>query len=540
MHSVHPLISLIIVNYKVAHEIRQLLRSVREAELFDRCEVIIVDNASGDDSETLITKEFSFVQWIALKNNIGFGKACNVAFQKSQGAYVLLINPDTLISQNTLRISYEFMESRPDVGIFGPKIIMPDGTFQYQCRRSFPTPTNSLAYFLKLHKLFPKNPRFGQYIYTSVSPEVSMEVDAVSGSYMFIRHDVFKQLSGFDEAFFMYGEDIDLCARCRHLGYKVWYYPKTQIIHFKGKSGAKNMLRTRIAFYQAMIIFSKKHQHSYGGFLPGWMLNLGIMIQSIIGIGASLVKSFTAGFIDLFIINIVLWTVMSLRFHGASMKIYGDNGLLMVLLHSLLSLCFLCVYAYQGIYLSKRYSIRNVLLSSGIASIFFLTAVFFIKSIAFSRIVFAASVVLISALLIGWRSFLPLIWKNLSRRIYSTGRVLILGNTTIASALLKNLEQDKSARICGIIWPYRTGDTMPGEFNGYPVVGTLDSLGSVLKRYKIDLLLIATQESWYSSIIEALTFSHLRHLTIRWVPHELFQMPTDQLPTPIPLNDFSI
>ncbi len=244
-----PLVSIVIVNYKVPHEICQLLRSLRQAELYDSTEIIIVDNASQDDSRTTITTAFPEVSWIALKNNIGFGKACNVASQNSKGKYLLFINPDTLVSQNTLQVSVDFLEKHPEVGIMGPKVIKPDGTFQPHCRRSFPTPFNIFSHMTGLSKMFPKSELFGKYNLTYVNPDASMEVDAVSGSYMFMRLSLFKTIGGFDETFFMYGEDLDLCVRCQEKGYKVWYHPDTQIIHFKGKSCTKNMIRARMAFY---------------------------------------------------------------------------------------------------------------------------------------------------------------------------------------------------------------------------------------------------------------------------------------------------
>ncbi len=536
-----PLISVVIVNYKVPDEICQLLRSLRQAELYDKTEVIIVDNASKDNSHEIISKEFPDTTWIPLKSNIGFGKACNVGTQNSRGNYLLFLNPDTLVSQNTLRVSVDFLESHPDVGIMGPKIIKPDGSFQPHCRRSFPTPFNAFTYLFGLSKLFPKSKLFGQYNLSYLNPDASMEVDAISGSFIFMRHSLFKDIGGFDKAFFMYGEDLDICVRCREHGYKAWYNPDTQIIHFSGKSCTKNMIRSRIAFYESMVIFSKKYRHSYGAFFPGWVLIIGAIFLAGMNIGGILLKSFRAIFIDLLVVNIIIWAVTSIRFYflPAVSPYFGDNTLLMLGMHIIMSLCFLLIYSYQGVYSSKRYSAGNTLISGLIASILFLTGVFFIKSMAFSRVAFAISAILIPLILVAWRELLPRSLSRLKQWIYSTGKVMIIGSGPIASALIKDTELDKTAQICGIIWPSNS-DTMPGEFEGYPVLGDMKNLSSVLKRQKADLLLIATNESWYSSVIEALTFVHLKHLKIRWVPLSLFENSPDKITDPIPLNDFSI
>ncbi len=537
-----PLISIIIVNYKVPHEICQLLRSLQEAEFYDKTEIIIVDNASGDDSQKIISDACSTVTWIALKNNIGFGKACNVGFQGASGTYILFINPDTLISRNTLRVSVEFLDSHPDVGIMGPKIIKPDGSFQPHCRRSFPTPFNAFAHFSGLSKLFPGSARFGQYKLTHINPDISMEVDAISGSYMFMRHSLCKELGGFDKAFFMYGEDLDLCARCRRLGYKVWYNSDTQIIHFKGKSCTKNVIRSRIAFWEAMIIFSKKYRHSYGAFFPGWFLTINIFILGALNVAGVFFKSSAACFIDLLFINATLWAITTARFHflPADIPYISSKVFLWIGMHIIMSVCFILTYVYQGIYSSERYTKRNAFISGFLASILFFTGIFFIKAMAFSRMAFALSAICIPLVLIGWRTILPRVLTRFKEWIFTTGKVVILGNGPIASALIKETEKDKSARISGIIWPIEDSETMPGEFEGYPILGNLKNIRSILGRQKADLLLIATTESWYSAIIEVLAFLHLRHLTIRWVPNELFEKSADQIPASIPLKDFSV
>ena len=165
------MVSVIIVNYKVPEYLRETLRSLQQAELYDKSEIIVVDNASGDNSQSIITSEFPEINWIQLKNNLGFGKACNIGAQCSSGKYLLFLNPDTVVARNTLSISVKFMQENPKVGLMGPKILNPDGTLQPSCRRSFPTPSVALYHFAGLSRFFPKSKRFGRYNLTYMDPE---------------------------------------------------------------------------------------------------------------------------------------------------------------------------------------------------------------------------------------------------------------------------------------------------------------------------------------------------------------------------------
>lgn len=535
-----PKISIIVVNYKVPEEILRFLQSVEEAEIFDKTEIIIVDNASNDNSQEIITTKFPSVSWIQLKNNIGFGKACNAAAIRAKGEYLLLINPDTLISKSTLQDSYSFMENNPEIGLMGPKIINHDGEFQKQCRRSFPTPANAFFYFTGLAKVFPKNKTFGKYNLSYMDPNESGDVDAISGSFMFIRTKLFKSIGGFDKDFFMFGEDLDLCVKVKGAGYRVYYNPNIQIIHFKGQSCTKNVIRSRLAFYEAMIIFSKKHQHSYGAFFPSWLIILGISIISITNIAGILLKLIVPLLIDLIFINGTLFTVISLRFkYLPNDGPYTVNNIpISLFMHLFISLSYLAANLQQGIYRTDRYSFRRIIVSGLIASILFFTGVYFIKSMGFSRLSFGLSTLLIPLFLAGWRKFLPDTISWFKKRIFYTGNVIILGNSAATMKVIKNIELDRTANIVGIIWPKNS--EIPGAFNGYPVLGNTNNLKSILKEQDANQLLITAPNEWYSNLIEALASNSLKHLTVKWLPEEIASLNEENLPEELILNNFSI
>ena len=532
-------ISIIIVHFKVPDFLQRALRSLRQAQLYDQSEIIIIDNASQDSSKLSILEEFPEVQWIALKSNIGFGKACNVGAQCASGTYLLFLNPDTLISENTLSESVRFLRERPDVGLMGPKILNSDGSLQVSCRRSFPTPSVAFYRLAGLSRLFPKSKRFGRYNLSFLAPDQSSEVDAVSGSFMFMPLALFQEIGGFDETFFMYGEDLDICYRVKEKGYKVWYNPLTQIVHFKGRSSSKMSMRSRKWFYEAMLIFSRKYSRKHKSYLPGWLIIAAIGYFATLTITTTLLKTFTATLIDCFVINALLFGGIVLRFSLAGLdNPYLENIVPMIGMHLLLTASFIVIFVIRGVYSKERYSISNTLVSGLMASVIFMSCVYFINSMAISRIAFLISTIFITALLVIWREGLPRVTGRIKRIIFSTGKVIILGNDEIAASLIKNFEDDQTALIAGVLWP--SNEKFPGEFLGYPVLGTIENIRTVLERDHVDLLLIATVQPWYSHVIEALASSKIKNLTIRWVPHELFTKPLDQLPPVIPLHDFTV
>jgi O-antigen biosynthesis protein len=516
------------------------LQSLRQATLYDQSEIIVVDNASMDDSKQRITGELPEIKWIDLKSNIGFGKACNVGVKSASGIYLLFINPDTLVSQNTLSESVRLLRERPDIGLMGPEILNPDGTLQVSCRRGFPTPTAAFYRFAGLSKLFSKSKRFGQYNLSYLDQKTECEVDAVSGSFMFMPRSLFQDIGGFDEAFFMYGEDLDICYRVKKQGFKVWYNPRTQIIHFKGRSSIKKSFRSKIAFYEAMLVFSRKYHRLHRSFFPGWLIAAAIVSKATITIVASLFRASTATFIDFALINTILFVGISLRFvlSGKQSPYTGSHLFILIGMHVLLTVSFILSFAIRGVYSKERYSVSSAFGAGAVASAIFMSCVYFVNSMAFSRIAFLIATICITLMLVVWRELLPVLVGRLKRMIYSTGNVIVLGNDAVAASLIKNVEDDSTAHITGVLWPIQ--EQFPGEFMGYPVLGGIENIRLVLERGGIDLLLISTAQPWYSYVIEALASLKVKNLTIRWVPHELFAKPPEQLPLVIPLRDFAV
>ncbi len=252
-------LSVIIVNYNVRHFLEQALRSVRKALHDIEGEVWVVDNNSVDDSVRMVQEKFPEMRLIANKKNVGFAVANNQAIRESRGEYVLLLNPDTLVEEDTFSKCLAFMDAHPEAGALGVKLIDGSGKYLPESKRGFPTPWVAFCKTFGLSTIFPKSRLFNQYYLGHLSPHETNPVDVLVGCFMFIRRQALDRAGLLDEDFFMYGEDIDLSYRIKQAGFENYYFPETQIIHYKGESTKKGSLNYVRTFYQAMIIFTKKH-----------------------------------------------------------------------------------------------------------------------------------------------------------------------------------------------------------------------------------------------------------------------------------------
>ncbi|MBK6837941.1 MAG: glycosyltransferase family 2 protein [Bacteroidetes bacterium] len=252
-------LSVVIVNYNVKYFLEQCLHSVQKAAGGIETEIWVVDNNSVDGSVEMVREKFPSVKIIANTDNKGFSKANNQAIHLSTGDYVLLLNPDTVVEEDTFRKMLQFMDAHPDAGGLGVKMIDGTGKFLPESKRGLPTPTVAFYKIFGLSALFPKSKTFGKYHLGYLDQNAINPVDVLAGAFMLIRKDVLQKIGLLDEDFFMYGEDIDLSYRITKAGYKNYYFPDARIIHYKGESTKKSSVNYVFVFYNAMIIFAKKH-----------------------------------------------------------------------------------------------------------------------------------------------------------------------------------------------------------------------------------------------------------------------------------------
>lgn len=254
-------LSIIIVNYNTKKLTKNCIDSVINSTKEIDYEIVVVDNSS-DETQVYEPSELQKDKVIIFSDipNNGFGVACNFGARKSRGNYLLFLNSDTLVQEGTIDKCFKYLKECKDIGILGVKTLLKDGTLDHGCKRGFPTPSSSLYYFLGLDKKHPENRKYGAYRQTFIDENKTSSVDAVSGSFMMIPKKIYEMVSGFDEDYFMYGEDIDLCYRVKTMGYSVVYFADAVIIHLKGQSGLNNKSPKVIYhFYNAMMLFYNKH-----------------------------------------------------------------------------------------------------------------------------------------------------------------------------------------------------------------------------------------------------------------------------------------
>ena len=263
-------LSVVIVNYNVKYYVEQCLRSLERALQGVEAEVWVVDNASSDDSCDYLRERFPWIHLIANEENAGYSRANNQAIKNSSGEFVLLLNPDTLVAEDTLRGCLSFLDAHPSVGATGVKMLNPDGTFALESRRGLPTPFTSFCKMVGLCKLFPKSRTFGRYYMQYLDLASPAPIEVISGAFFMLRRKALDKVGLLDEDFFMYGEDIDLSYRLLQGGWENYYLP-FPIMHYKGESTVKSSYRYVSVFYNAMFIFFNKH-FSKRYRLLGWII----------------------------------------------------------------------------------------------------------------------------------------------------------------------------------------------------------------------------------------------------------------------------
>ncbi len=283
-------LSIVIVNYNVEHFLQLCLSSVFKAIEGIDAEVWVVDNHSSDGSLEMVKNSFPAVRLIASKDNLGFSKGNNLAIRQSEGEYVLLLNPDTVVAEDTFQKCLSFMDSNPNAGSLGVRMLDGSGLFLPESKRGLPSPWVSFCKAFGLGSWFPESELFGKYYLSYLPEKQTHDVDVLSGAFMFLRKTAIEKSGLLDEDFFMYGEDVDLSFRIQNAGFKNYYFPEATIIHFKGESTKRGSISFVIHFYKAMLLFSKKHFSNSRLF--SIFIYLGIAVRAVL----ALVKRFFDAF----------------------------------------------------------------------------------------------------------------------------------------------------------------------------------------------------------------------------------------------------
>jgi GT2 family glycosyltransferase len=509
-------LSVIIVNYNVRPFLENALASALKAMEGIVGEIIVVDNASADGSVEMVERLFPSVKLFPQKKNLGFGAANNIGMKSARGEYFLLLNPDTIVQEDTFRVMIDFFTRHADVGLAGCKVLGSDGLLQPACRRSFPTPWVAFTKIAGLSAVFPQSRLFGKYNLTYLDPDKTYEVDAVSGSFMFLPRTTFEAIGGFDEQFFMYGEDLDLCYRVQQSGKKVYYVHETQIIHYKGESARRSDIDEVKVFYESMRVFVRKHIRR--GAVTSGILHLAILLREWLAFFGKAARPLASAVVDLLVIDCsfllgeYIWFGMIWKFPAYAYPIEMTVPWLIIV---------------GAMYLTGQYSSRRS--SSGISwatlmGYLILSAlVFFFKQYGFSRMVVLISGGINVIALPGWRVLVrALLHSSDSRRKNVFGRrTLIVGAENAGQELLRKLRArlTEGYDVVGFIDidQRRIGDSV----GGVEILGSIDNISKIVEEQRVSDVIFSTDILSYTEILSVIARTRDRSINYRLVPNSL-------------------
>lgn len=504
-------LSVIIVNYNVKHFLEQCLKSVFRAIEDIEAEVWVVDNNSVDGSVEMVKDQFPNAQLIANLENTGFSVANNQAIRKSKGEYVLLLNPDTIVEEDTFSKCIQFMDERPNTGGLGVRMIDGKGSFLPESKRGLPTPEVALYKMIGLNKLFPKSKRFGKY-HLGYLPESEInKVDILSGAFMFMRKSTLDKVGLLDEAFFMYGEDIDLSYRITESGADNHYYPETTIVHYKGESTKKQSVNYVRIFYKAMIIFAQKHYKGQHKTLFIFLINLSIYLRA----GLALVTRFIAKWWMLILDVILIFSAMYLlkNYWEEHIKLLTEYPPEMMTIHlPYYTFVWAISMLFAGVY-KKGIRPLRLIIGLGLGTIMILAIYGMLPNhLRFSRGIILFGTLSVGTLLLAWRSIYHYLrYRNLNFANSSAQKTIIVGSKTEAHRIY---EIWKSSSEVDDFTGFVYADSATGS------LGELRQLDEIVSIYNVTEIIFSSGDmsssemiTWMNKIGATVSYKTVPHLS---------------------------
>ncbi|CAN5205520.1 glycosyltransferase [soil metagenome] len=517
-----PDVSIIIVNYNVKEFLASCLQSVKKATAYLEAEIFVVDNDSSDGSIPFLKDKFDDTIYIENTENVGFGKANNQAIRQAKGKYTLLLNPDTLLQEDTLETLIRYMDEHEQCGACGCKILNPDGTFAPESRRSIPTLSAAVYKAIGLTAFFPESKHFGAYYQGWKDEDEGGEVPVISGSFMFFRTDVLKQAQGFDERFFMYGEDIDLCYRVTEMGWEIHYVPQTSIIHYKGESTKKNELAYNRVFNEALYKFFEKHFTSRYSRLFKFLIFWAIQLRVIISFFVNNIRSHRHVLSDLLILNVSLIIGMLIRASfdpRGLLSMFNPEFLWLNLLWSVLYLLFAEAF---GVLKENTYSIVGSLKAVFFSFLMLVAITFFIRSLAFSRIILAVAFML-GFTFVGLSRFMRvnrIKSAKLSRGKMNPLRMLLVGTEMSTGEMVQKINSKVGwqVEITGMLDPTIQENSDTGVLPENQEAEYISNLKSVIKSTRTDVIIFLMESVTYKQLLNSIQALRQLDVEIKIVP----------------------
>jgi GT2 family glycosyltransferase len=439
---------------------------------------------------TLIKEKFPQVNLMVNKANTGFSVANNQALKIATGEYVLLLNPDTVVQEDTFAKILNFMDSHPEAGGLGVKMLDGQGKFAPESKRGLPTPEVAFYKMFGFSRFFPKSKRFGKYHLTYLSEDQLSEIDVMSGAFMLIRKTVLDKIGFLDETFFMYGEDIDLSYRIKKAGYKNYYFPDTQIIHYKGESTKRSSLNYVVIFYKAMAIFSNKHFSGSNAFWFNALIHFAIFLKASLALLSRFFKAFTVPIIDFCVITFGLFFIKNIyqQNTGIDGNIYSEK--LLSVAFPLYSLAWIIMVYFNGGY-DKPIKILKIIRGVLVGTVFILMGYSLLpESLRFSRalILLGTSWAMV-CFVITRLLFHVLKIKSYSLSSIKTKRIAIIG------------EEQEFNRVSGLLKETHVNPSFVGfvsaEINGVHnpfYIGKINQIDEIIKVHQINEIIFCAKD----------------------------------------------
>ncbi len=515
----NPTVSVLIVSYNVKQYLLHCIDTVLSSSYKGDIDVVVVDNNSYDGSAEAIKDLPENIQIIHNSTNLGFGKAVNQAADVANGDYYLILNPDTILEESTVETFVNYMESQNHVGMVGPKILNTDGSLQPACKRSFPRPMVALPKLLGLSKLFPRSKWAGKYNLTYLDPDDIHSVEAISGSCMFIRSDLYHDLHGFDERYFMFGEDLDLCFQVKISGKEIHYLPEAKIIHFHGESVKSAPYDSIQAFYSAMILFADKYFSVGQKRMTRFMVKAGVRFRKTIAIIGGSKSQILSISLDAFAVLTAFAIAIPIRFTDFE-PVVVTRGFI----PGIYVVFWLIINATFQLYSRYILSYTRAILSS-LSGFFIATAfTYFFKQFAFSRLVIIVATLLITVLIPGWRMLFHY-WMSRGyftqvkdkNNILFARKTLIIGTDKEAIRIAKHLSKrfETGLELVGFC---DSELTVPQDELPIPFVGRISDIRGIIDKLKIREIIFPSSSYVSKNGLSIMDNTKDLRLTYRMVP----------------------
>ena len=510
-------LSVVIVNYNVEHFLEQCLLSVRKAMQLVNGEVFVVDNNSIDGSVKMVKEKFPEAKLIANKENLGFSKANNQAMRMASGEYILLLNPDTVVEDDTFEKVVTFMDHHPEAGGLGVKMVDGSGNFLPESKRGLPTPEAAFYKMFGISKLFPKSKRFSKYHLGYLDENETHQVEILAGAFMLMRRTALDKTGLLDESFFMYGEDIDLSYRIIKAGFKNYYFPGTRIIHYKGESTKKSSVNYVLVFYKAMVIFARKHYTQKNAKMLANLINIAIYFRAFFAILSRFINQLLMPVID----GVLLFGGMvTIKHFWGSQLIYSHGGdypevYIKYVVPSYILIWLLSVFVNGGYDkpLKIRKSVQGVLIGTITILVFYALLP---EDMRFSRAMILLGTLWGIIVMPGIRFLFFMVgipWVQLGEK--QRKRFLVIGEKEEASRVASILNESYiKPDFVGLATPEKAGEV--DDF----FIGNINQVKDIISIYKIDEVIFCSKNLNHQTIIDKMAEWHETHVDYKIAPED--------------------